>query len=437
MRQTMREEVQQGYRRHLDTLKNGLRVATVELPHLHSAALVVYAKVGSRYESPRDNGLSHFLEHMLFRGTERHPTSLALNFAIEELGGTLHAETGRDYSLYQITVAPELVSQGLAILGDIFRTPRFGDLALERQIVLEEIREDLDERGRDVNLEDRARLAMFPDHPLGQKITGPMANVRRFSLADVKRHFRRFYGASNLVLCVSGKVTRRSVLAAARKHLGELPPGRPATARTPKQLSGGPRFFYLDNPGSQTALQLLFRAVPEYAPDYVAMQALLRVLDDGMSTRLHYTLCDQLGLAYYVGASIEPYHDAALFELSGASSHGKFPELVRRMLGLCDALRSELVTEKELAKAKVRYRTDLLGAIDEADSMAGWFGGTELFYPAPDYRTKIDRMERVTRDDLRRVANFVLTPSRLVAGAAGYLTTRQRKGVAAQIADWR
>src|SRR6187401_1700681 len=111
------------FRREMDVLPNGLRLVTVELPHLHTAALVVYAKVGSRYESARDNGLSHFLEHMLFRGTQRYPNSYALNFAIEELGGTLYAETGRDYSLYQISLDPELMAQGMALFGEIFAAP--------------------------------------------------------------------------------------------------------------------------------------------------------------------------------------------------------------------------------------------------------------------------------------------------------------------------
>src|SRR5207248_5592224 len=134
------------FQRTMDVLANGLRLVTVELPHLHTAALVVYAKVGSRYETPADNGLSHFLEHMLFRGTERHPSSYALNYAIEDLGGTLYAETGRDYSLYQISVNPELVGQGIALLADIFAAPAFTQIELEREIVLEEINEDLDEK---------------------------------------------------------------------------------------------------------------------------------------------------------------------------------------------------------------------------------------------------------------------------------------------------
>ena len=147
----------------MDVLANGLRVVTVELPHLHTATLIVYAKLGSRYETPEDNGLSHFLEHMLFRGTERYPDSLALNFAIEELGGTLYAETGRDLSLYQITVDPGLVPQGIALLGEIFGAPAFTQIDLERQIILEEINEDLDEDGRDINLDDLGRRERVGD----------------------------------------------------------------------------------------------------------------------------------------------------------------------------------------------------------------------------------------------------------------------------------
>jgi predicted Zn-dependent peptidase len=418
-------------------LPNGLRLVTVELPHLHTAALVVYAKVGSRYETPADNGLSHFLEHMLFRGSGRYPSSYALNYAIEELGGTLYAETGRDYSLYQISLDPELVPQGIAVLADIFGAPAFTQLELERQIILEEINEDLDEKGNDINLDDIARGAAFPEHPLGQKITGPAENVERFDVADCRRHFAGFYGGKNLIFCVSGPVQHEEVAAACAHELGRLPPGDEARTSPPPDLEGAPHFVYVDNPGAQTAVQILFRALPESDPDFVALQALGRVLDDGMSTRLHYTLCDQLGLAYYVNSSIEPFHDAALFEVDGAATHGKFGELLRRTLGILDGFRREPVAADELAKAKRRYRYDLASAFDDADAMAGWFGGTELFYPPPSFEAKVARMEAVTAEDIARAAATVFRPERLVVAAAGGLTVRQRRDVEKLVREWR
>ncbi len=419
-----------------DVLDNGLRVVTISLPHLHSATLVMYAKVGSRYESPADNGLSHFLEHMLFRGTKRHPSSYHLNYAIEELGGTLHAETGRDYSLYQIGLLPELVGKGVEIFGELLGAPRLSQIDLERQIILEEISEDLDERGRDVNLDDRTRAAMFPDHGLGQKITGPRANVKRFSAKDVRRHLRRFYGAKNLVFCVSGRVKHDEVMRAARRALAQLPAGHAAATDSPGDLIDAPHHLYVETPGAQTQLAILFRALPEAHPDYMALQMLSRVLDDGMSTRLHYTLCDQKGLAYYVQGGIEPFHDTALFEVQGASSHAKFPQLAEEALVLLDRFRQEKVKPAELEKARRRYRADLMSMFDEPDSMAGWFGGTELFYPPQTFATRAARMDAVKADDVLRVAQTVMTSERLVVGAAGALTKTQRRRFEKVIEKW-
>ncbi|HUJ59505.1 MAG TPA: pitrilysin family protein, partial [Kofleriaceae bacterium] len=311
-------------------------MTTVELPHLHTAVCALFVKVGARFETAADNGLSHFVEHMLFRGTERYPTSLELNTAVERLGSTLHAETGRDYTLFQLALEPVHVPAAIDVLGELLGRPRFSDIELERALILEEINEDYDEQGVEINADDIARGLMFGDHPLGQRIIGPRDNVERFSLGDVRRHFAAFYGARNANLCVAGPVSHGAVVEHAARALAAMPSG--ARAEVPAAPAGlaGPRLHHVRDAGSQTSLAVLFRAVPELDPAYVALVALLRVLDDGMSTRLHYTLCDQLGLAYYVGASIEPFHDAALFELDGASAHSKFGELLARMLGLLD-----------------------------------------------------------------------------------------------------
>jgi predicted Zn-dependent peptidase len=417
-------------------LPNGLRVVTVELPYLHTASLVVYARVGSRYETPEDNGLSHFLEHMLFRGTRSRPSSYALNLAIEELGGTLYAETGRDYSLYQISLDPELVPQGIALLAEIFSEPALTEIELERQIILEELSEDFDEKGRDLNLYDLMRKTVFGEHALGQKITGPGSNIERFSVDDVRRHYASFYGAENLIFCVAGPVPHEAVVASGAEVLSRLPRGSVATSTTPSEETGGPRFEYIENPGAQTALSIVFRAIPETDLDFVAMQALSRILDDGMSTRLHYTLCDQLGLAYYVQGGIDSYHDAALIEVDGASTHAKFPDLVGRALELLGRFRHEPVTAAELTKAKRRHRFDLAAAFDDTDAMAGWYGASELFFPPPSFEHKVARMEAVTPEAIMRVAQRVFVPERLVVGASGKLTVKQKRLAEKLVKGW-
>src|SRR3954452_3427161 len=221
------------YRVFRSLLPSGLRIVTIETPYLHTANLCLYVRAGSRYETDASNGLSHFVEHMLFRGSSRFPDSFALNLAIEELGGTLYAETGRDYSLYQIPLHPRQLQRGMEILGDLFSAPEFKDIDLERQIIVEEILEDLDDRGRNVNIDDQSRKQVWGQHPLGFPITGPLKNVRRFSTRDVRAHFCRFYGAANMVLTVAGPIRGRIVERQSRAAFASVPRGERRMPRAP------------------------------------------------------------------------------------------------------------------------------------------------------------------------------------------------------------
>jgi predicted Zn-dependent peptidase len=419
------------------TLDNGLAVSTVALPHLHTAVCSLFVKVGARFEAPDDNGLSHFVEHMLFRGTERYPTSLALNTAIERLGSTLHAETGRDSSLFQLALEPAHVPAALDLLGELLSRPRFSDIDLERELVLEEINEDYDESGIEINADDIARGLVFEDHPLGQRIIGPRTNVERFSLADVKRHFATFYGARNAHLCIAGPIRHGEVVEHAGRALAAMPAGTCAEVPAAPPPAKGPRLQHVRDVGSQTALAVVFRAVPELDPRYISLVALQRVLDDGMSTRLHYTLADQKGLAYSINAAIEPLADAALFEIAGATANAKVPVLVRELLALLAGLRSGKVTDDELAKARVRYRYETLASVDDASTMAGWFGGTALYYKPPMLSERLAQMQSVSIDDIVQMAEQVLSPDHLVLAAVGSLSRARLGELKQAIHDWR
>ena len=375
-------------------LDNGLRVTTVALPHLHTTTCALFIKVGSRFESTTDNGLSHFVEHMLFRGTESFPNSLALNTAVEELGATLNAETGRDYTLFSMSVEPDRVPAALQIFAELLGRPRFSDIELERALVLEEINEDYDEHGVEINADDIARGMLFEGHPLGQRIIGPRENVERFTQADVQRHFATFYGAGNALLCVAGPVHHDAVVRHAQSSVGGLPRGPSGLLATPvtNHQFVGPLLRHVPDRGSQTSLSILFRGMPELDPSYLAMATMLRILDDGMSTRLHYQLADQKGLAYSIHAGIEPLADVAVFEIAGATANNKVAQLVTEVAAVLQGLCAGDVTERELAKARVRYRYETLASIDDAGSMASWFGGTALYYPPPSLSDRLASM---------------------------------------------
>jgi predicted Zn-dependent peptidase len=417
------------FSRHKDVLPNGLTVVTVELPHLHSVSVVMYARVGSRYETAADNGLSHFLEHMLFRGIERLPDAYALNHAIEALGGTLYAETGRDYSLYQISLHPETLLPGLELFGEIFQQPSFSDVDVERRIVLEEMHEDHDEDGTLINIDDLARLEVWPDHPLGYRITGPYTNVERFDDTDVRRHFASHYGARNMVLAVSGAVKRDDVIGVLHRAFGSLPSGSALEVTPPPETQKAPRFLYARREGSQTNVQVLFRAFPETDPDFPALIALGRIVDDGMSTRLHRRIVDDLGLAYYAAASLEPFVDSGLYEIDGACVHSHAPALIKEGLAVLTRLRDTPPLQEELDKAQRRYRWDLEASFDDPDAMAGWWGGTELFFGPLTVEAKVERVKKVTPEAVQRVAERLLRPERLTVACVGMLTKKLERDV--------
>jgi predicted Zn-dependent peptidase len=406
-------------------LGNGLRVCIVEAAHLHGAAVALYVRAGSRYEGATSNGLSHFVEHMLFRGCAHYPNSFALNRAIEERCGMLIGETGRDYSLYQVTLQPRDLAGTLDILGDLFLSPCFSDLELERAIVLEEILDDFDERGRRINTDDLAREVLWSGHPLGFPITGPERNIRRFSRSDVIRHFRRLHGARNMVLCVAGPVRRAAALAQIKRTFGRLPAGRRLQPLPPPARVNGPLFRTVRSDSAQAEIQILFHALHDRDPGSAALVALLRVLDDGMSTRLHYRVCDQKGLAYHVSAALDPLYDTSLLEIDSACLPEKLPQLASEIVALLSDLRTTLVSEEELGKAKRRYARDVEAGFDDLEGLCSWFGGTALFFsrprsPAERYR----RMAAVSAEQIRQVAQRVLRPERMAAVVVGSVDRR-------------
>jgi predicted Zn-dependent peptidase len=182
---------------------------------------------------------------------------------------------------------------------------------------------------------------------------------------------------------------------------------------------------------------MLFRGVPELDAGYHAFVGMLRALDDGMSTRLHYQLADQKGLAYSVGAGIEPLADAALFEVTSATANAKLPTLVAEILRLVGGLRDDKIDEDELTKIRTRYRYETLASLDDTAAMTGFFGGTALYYPPPPLTERLASMARVTADDIVEAARRVLTPESMVLAAVGALSKARVGELREVVTGWR
>jgi predicted Zn-dependent peptidase len=307
----------------------------------------------------------------------------------------------------------------MEILGDLFAAPSFRDIELERPIILEEILEDLDDRGRNVNIHDISRGVAWQGHPLGFPVIGPAKNVRRFTTADVRRHFRRFYGARNMALCVAGRIQREEARSLAMDAFAAVPAGVRVEPLQARARLDGPRVKFVRDEGSQVQLQLVFHAIPEWDAAYPALAALMRLVDDGMSTPLHYRVCDQKGLAYHVSAGLEPLHDSVLVEIDAACSADNLAPLCAEIVGILRELQQAPVAEAELEKAKRRYVGDLEAGFDDLDGLCGWFGGTELFFRPYSHIERARRVQRVTTADVMKVARRVFRPERLTTVAVG------------------
>jgi predicted Zn-dependent peptidase len=406
--------------------------------HLQGATLSVFVKTGPRYERKRTNGISHFLEHMLFRGTKSYATPYDLSFAAESLGGTIDAATYADFTQFQISVPREHARAGLALLADLLLEPKFTDLPLEKRIVREEILADLDENGREVDAENLSRMLVYGDeHPLGFKITGTADNVDTFTEVELREHLREHYGASNMAVVATGAVEPHEMIDAARHLFGALPRGTVTLIDAPPPARHDERLRFVDNDAAQTDVRLLFRAFGSADPDFTALKLLVRVLDDGMSTRLHRRLTDDSGLAYEVFAALDPYEETGLVELGASVEHEKVAALTSEALTMMAELRDGGVTSAELHKARTRYAWTLRRIVDSPEDMAMYVGTQSVFGRSTELAQLLAEVEQVSLERLSQVARRVIRSEGLHVLCVGKLTRTQRKETERAVARFR
>jgi predicted Zn-dependent peptidase len=398
----------------------------VPVAHAHTAAIAVHVRVGSRYERPTDNGISHFLEHMLHRGTPTHPSAHEQALAFERLGGTLSASTTVDHGVLGVSVPPEHAVPALELLAEVCREPVLDAIEVERGIVREEILEGLDARGRRISPDDLLREASFPDHALGRPIAGTLATLRRFDERALRRHHRAHY-TTDVVVTVAGRFDRRRVTKAVAEAF-RLPRGTAARPARPRALRG-PQMSFVRESASQTSLRLGFRAPGEVDRDEPAVEMLLRVLDDGTSTRLYHRLCDERGLCYDISALFEAYEDVGLFDFAAECSHERAVVVLGEILSVVRDLRETGPRREELEKARARHRFQLSAMLDSSGELAAFYGLGELtgFLRTPEER--IRRLERVSAEQVRRVAARLFHPRELALVVVGDVTASQRRGL--------
>ena len=408
------------------TLENGLRVVVLELPHVHSVELGLFVKAGPRFEDTRTLGISHFTEHMLFKGTRSRPGTFRLHADVERLGSPINALTSRDYCQYYFHLPARNLERATELFADIMQHPAFDNIDTERQIIVEEHLGDLNEAGEDITPESHSRALLWPDSPLGLNILGTRANILRFNRQDLLNHHQKHYTGHNCVLYFAGAVTAAQSLLLAKRFFGSLPPGEPLVVPRVVPLPQGPRFKFVDNEDSQAHLNLSFLTPPMGTPEHLTLAVLYNLLADGISSRLQWHICEKLGMVYDLDAGLEGFFDTGVFDIDASVAHERLVPLARELLSVLDGLRSTPVESDELQKAVDRYRMSYEFALDSPGALASWMISSELYSPPISVEACMAHMDALTPQHLQALARQMFQPGRMVMVVSGH-PTRQEK----------
>jgi predicted Zn-dependent peptidase len=404
-----------------------VRVVPVSLPHLHSVALVCALRGGPRFEGPDETGLTHFMEHMLFRGAGAHREPAALMAAFEDVGEDPEAHTGDDELVVSVLVSPEKVERAARLLAAVLLRPAWRHLERERRIVLEERAGLVDEEGAPLDLDDISRPLVFGDHPLGRSLVGDAEDIKRYRRADLEGHRRRLVVDRNLVVALAGPVGPGHVRAV-RRAFAEVPTGE-APLDTPIALPTSPRWAFAKVPGSpQCDLRLTFRGPGAENRQLPALQLLSQVLDGGPTARLPLRLVDA-GFIYEAQAGLVMFPGVSLLEIDLSVSASGLVDALERVLAIVSGVRRD-VTARELARARARIVRRRLLERDDARETAERHARRALFGLAEPKLGAADR--RAVLDAAREV----LRPDRFSCILSGSPGRRVRQEVASVLGRW-
>ncbi len=400
------------------TLPNGLRVVLIDLPHVHSVSCAFMVRAGPRFERPEENGLSHLVEHLLFRGTRARPSSLAYHVAVEDIGGEVNGLTQRDATTIHMTVTPSMLRQGLDLLGEICIEPLLAGLEVERDVVLEEILDSTDSEGHDLDIDSISRKALWAPHPVSMPVAGDAELLESFTEQHCRAFFERTFVAKNAVLAVAGRLDD-GCLGWIEAAFGRMPAGERLPDPPAPRARELPPIHVQPTDDSQVSMLLTLPAPSELDPDFGTMLLLRRVLDDGFGSRLRQAICEQRGLAYSLSVGLDAYQDAGALDVEVTCAPRKLYAVVEQVLVTLKEVREAPIRDEELRRVKTRHQADLTFGLDDPSEIAGWYGASELIGSALADQTRQDAIMALTPEDIRQLAQRIVEPSRMLLTVLG------------------
>ena len=407
------------------TLDNGLRVATSAMPNTHSVAIGIFIAVGSRYEVDAEAGISHFTEHLLFKGTARRPTSRQISEAIEGVGGILNGGTDKELTVYWCKVARPHFSIALDVLTDMLLNSLFDseELEKERQVIIEEINMSIDSPQQRVHMLLDEQL--WPEHPLGRDIAGTKQSVVTITRDVMLGYLSRQYQPGKILVAVAGDIQHEEVVTAVRQTLGnwasrQEPSGYSAYKdRLIKRLCVEKRDI------EQAHLCLALPGLSLLHPRRFPLDLLNVILGEGMSSRLFAEVRDRLGLAYSIHSSVDHYLDSGSLIIYAGVDPKNLPVAIKAVLEQLAQLK-EKIPEAEITKAKELSKGRLLLRMEDTRNVVGWMGGQEILTrhiltPAQ----VVSIIDSITSEEIKKVAREVITGDKLRLAVVGPVSAEE------------
>jgi predicted Zn-dependent peptidase len=396
------------------TLPNGLRVLLVPRKESLAASVVILVTAGSEYEKKPQNGISHFLEHMTFKGTTRRPRVGAIAEELAGLGAQSNAFTGQEYTGYWAKAEARKLPQILDIVSDLYLNPLFdpAEIEKERGVIIEEINM-YDDMPKAKVQEDLAAL-MYGNQPAGWSVTGEKETIRKLTKKDFLGYRTARYVPTGTLIVIAGKFDEQTVLRKISREFGGLARTTAAAKIKTAERQAAPAVFARFKKSEQSHVVFGFRAFSLFDPRRYALQALSDILGGGMSSRLFKRVREELGAAYYVGADADLFLDHGVFGIAAGIDHGKTDVVIKAILEECRKIRDVVVPKAEFERSKEHMIGNLVLGLETSDELASFYGGQEIMMKkivSPE--TVIARIKAVTPVAVRAVARTVFRNNRL------------------------
>jgi predicted Zn-dependent peptidase len=391
-------------------MSNGLIIASEVMPHLRSVSLGVWVKCGSRFETAEKTGISHFIEHLLFKGT-RTRSAARIAELIDSVGGQLNAFTEKEYVGFYARVLDEHLPLAFDLVSDIVLNPTFpiNEMQRERNVIFEEINmveDSPQELILDIYLEN-----FWKDHSLGRPISGTKESVSQITRSDVKRFFQNNYKARNMVIAVAGNIRHRDAQKLAERYFSGLEPGGAADPGHPPKIYAG-RLVRRKAHLEQTHLCLGTVAPPVASEERYCAHLLCSILGGGISSRLFQNIREKRGLVYSIYSMLNLYHDAGSLVVYAGSTPENALEVVELTLKEFGRMRRQLVSPQELKRAKENIKGSIMLGLESSSSRMTHLA-QQLIYHERFYELEeiLEAVERVTSREIRDLANKIFDPA--------------------------